>query len=266
MIFYFSGTGNSHWIAKKVAQCIHEQLIPINEKTVQTTYTLGPDECIGWIFPIHAWAPPRHILQYIKRLNIIQMKGHYGFFVCTCGDDIGYADKLFMQTLTQYGFPVHSGFSVQMPNTYVCLPGFDIDDFNTCQEKIIRANHFLTHITETIKKRKIQDFKLYHGKFPWIKSYILRPLFNHFLVTDRYFFSSEACIGCGQCVINCPNDNIIMKQQKPIWMGNCTTCLSCYHHCPVHAIRFGSQTESKGQYTYSSIYYQINTNSTANDK
>ena len=38
----------------------------------------------------------------------------------------------------------------------------------------------------------------------------------------------------------------------PEWQhnGRCTCCLSCYHHCPRHAINYGSITRRRGQYYF----------------
>ena len=37
---------------------------------------------------------------------------------------------------------------------------------------------------------------------------------------------------------------------KPVWGDNCAMCLSCYHHCPKHAVEYGRQTMMKGQYLF----------------
>ena len=46
--------------------------------------------------------------------------------------------------------------------------------------------------------------------------------------------------------------NIELKEKLPSWKhdGSCTCCLSCYHHCPVHAINYGAITRRRGQYYF----------------
>ena len=85
---------------------------------------------------------------------------------------------------------------------------------------------------------------------PRLKSYVLRPLFNRFLVSDRPFHSNEACNGCSLCQKLCPVENIRMREGHPQWQGRCIGCLRCYHRCPQHAIEYGNQTRKKGQYFY----------------
>lgn len=84
-------------------------------------------------------------------------------------------------------------------------------------------------------------------RFPFTKSYLLRPLFNAFLMSPKPFHATEACIGCKKCEKVCPVGNITVTD-RPVWGGNCTQCLACYHVCPVHAVEYGKMTGKKGQY------------------
>ena len=78
MIFYFSGTGNTRWAAKELAQATGEQLFFIPEEMKGSCeYTLKEGERIGFVFPTHGWQPPRIVRNFIKRLKIRSAQGHY---------------------------------------------------------------------------------------------------------------------------------------------------------------------------------------------
>lgn len=62
-------------------------------------------------------------------------KGQEVYFVCTCGDDCGYTDRIMRSILARRGIAVTGGFSVQMPNNYVLMPGFDVDSKEVETEK-----------------------------------------------------------------------------------------------------------------------------------
>lgn len=228
MIYCFSGTGNSQWVADKLQGLMNDDA-----------------DMFGFIFPVYAWGIPKVVESHIKEHLQDIKSAKYVWAVMTCGDDIGYADKILSQSM---GRPLDAVFSVHMPNTYVCLPGFDIDRVEVATAKVQKTLQQLPTIAESIKQREIKT-EVCRGKMAWMKTYVLRPLFNRFLVTDKYFFTSKNCIQCKRCVRACPLNNITTDEKgKIVWKHeSCTGCLRCYHRCPSHAIHFGKFTKNKGQ-------------------
>ena len=55
------------------------------------------------------------------------------------------------------------------------------------------------------------------------------------------FRTDAACVGCGQCVKNCPLNNITLKDRKPVWGKQCTHCMACICYCPTEAIEYGKR-------------------------
>lgn len=50
MIFYFSGTGNSAWVAQQLGEALHEAVHRITDKLPNQIYTLQPRERLGFVF------------------------------------------------------------------------------------------------------------------------------------------------------------------------------------------------------------------------
>jgi ferredoxin len=141
-------------------------------------------------------------------------------------------------------------FSFKMPETYINLPGFKLDTPESEKSKIDVVKEQLPKVIVSISKREQGNFDELKGGAPFLKSYILKPLFYGLLISDKPFNVNDSCNGCGKCAKECPLHNINMVDGKPRWNGNCTNCMSCYHRCPNNAINFGKQTCGKGQYYF----------------
>lgn len=251
MILYFSATGNTKWIAQQLSTFISDSRIySITNIESDIFETINEGEALGFCFPIHAWGIPEPMVRFIQHLSKTK-RIPYIYMVCTCGDDCGKVHLQFKRILKKLGHRPNYMASIQMPNTYVNLPGFDVDTDETVQNKKRKAAETIQHIAQQVKQNK-QGCYVYQGTFPWFKSTVLKYAFKRFLVKDKYFTLTDDCIGCGKCVKTCPSNNMMMEGNHPVWIhnGDCTTCMACYHHCPRHAIRFGKHTDKKGQYYF----------------
>lgn len=248
MIFYFSGTGNSAWVAKQLATDTTERLLPIaTEVAKDELYALEEGEALGVVFPVYAWGPPEIVLRFIRALRL-SVKPDYLYFVCTCGDDTGRTAQVFASAVAKRGWSCAAGYSVTMPNTYVSLPGFDVDDQDLESRKLQHAEARLSFIKQELSQRvRMKTFNCHEGALPFTKTYLLGPLFRAFLMSPQPFHATEACIGCKKCEKVCPVHNITVAD-RPTWGEHCTQCLACYHVCPVHAVQYGKATRTKGQY------------------
>ncbi len=251
MIFYFSGTGNSKWIAREVSVYQQEKMISIADETASRDamlhYTLGESEIIGFVFPVYSWAPPAIVLEFIKKISFTNYQNHYIFFICSCGDEAGLTLQIMKESVYTKNWKWKAGFSVIMPNNYVSLPGFDTDPKELEQKKLREAVGEVQRINGILSDRTEMHFECKKGSLAFLKSRIINPLFNKFQVTAKPFYATDDCIACGLCEKDCPTHNIKVDG-KPIWGDHCTSCLACYNICPRHAINYGKATIKKHQY------------------
>lgn len=253
MIFYFSGTGNTKWVAQQIAEALGEKMVAIADaiRENQYEYKIKDDEQVGFCFPTHGWQPPKIVRLFIRKLNIHFHHVPYCWAVTTCGDNVGEAMNILNKELKRKHLEAETQFSVIMPESYVCLPYMYTDSEVRVAEKITNAQRQLSHITRLLKERKRGIIELEKGATPRLYTYIIGGYFNKRMVTDNKFTVDESiCIGCGKCQRVCPVDNI--KGTPPEWLhsGRCTSCLACYHYCPVHAINYGRITRKRGQYYF----------------
>ena len=55
-------------------------------------------------------------------------------------------------------------------------------------------------------------------------------------VTFKGYTITDACIGCGKCVKDCPQRCIASGKPYQIQQEHCLHCGNCYAVCPVHAV------------------------------
>ena len=275
MIFYFSGTGNSKWAAKTLALETGDTLVSIPEViNSDCSFTIEKDEHVGFIFPIHGWRVPNIVKEFLTKLTIKTLGEdtshvkHYCFCLVTAGDSIGKAMERFQQQLKSVtvndALSLKAVCSLIMPESYVGLPGMDVDTKEKELKKKELASKQLKEFSNILKQRPHKDSnqiwgwnQLIRGPIPSFFSGPVGGFFERFLITDKPFHvDSCRCVKCGICTNVCPVSDIKGGLGfEPEWLhnGKCLTCFSCYHHCPHHAIEFGKRTQKKGQYFYNKL-------------
>lgn len=245
MIALFSGTGNSLAVARQISASLGDDIVLMAPGTLLTP---GAERII-WVFPVYSWGLPPVVDDFIKAQPSLAGRPHY--CVLTCGDDVGQADLRWHRAVRRRGATdIRACRSVQMPNTYVCMKGFDIDAPALAQSKMDAALPAVDGICRDIAAGAT-DTKVTRGAFAWIKSAVIYPWFRRRCMSPRRFRTTDGCTACGLCARSCPLGNITMDgapdDRSPAWHDRCTLCLRCYHICPHHAVHYGAATLHKGR-------------------
>ena len=251
MIFYFSGTGNTRWAAQLLAEATNDTLlyIPNELRKGELNYKLPDGERLGFCFPTHGWQPPHIVREFIRRSSFNVQRSTYIYALTTCGDNMGYAMRIFEKELRQKELHTDSRFAVVMPESNVCFSFLHLDTDEKARQKVDVARQRMAHICQIVTERQRGVEELVKGAIPFTYTYIIGGYYNKHLITDtKFWVDKDACIQCGLCEKLCPVNDI--KGAPPVWLHNerCTNCLTCYHHCPAHAIHWGQM--KRGQYVF----------------
>lgn len=245
MIFYFSATGNSRHVAKKIADVLGESAVNITECLKKEFFNFLADksEKIGFVFPVYNFGLPITVVDFIEKLNL-QHCGNFVFTVATCGGFSGGASKIAKDLLGKKGIDVCAQFSVRMPDTWT--PAYDVSDENKNAKINAKADKKIDSIIRKIKacrqgnfdSRRIPFGEKFYGGYESLRR------------TSSLSVESD-CIGCGLCAKECPVDAIEIQNDKPVWVKEkCAMCLGCLHRCPQFAIQRGENTKKHGQYIH----------------
>lgn len=247
MIIYFTGTGNSKYLARELSKLIDDELVCANEyikKGVCPTFTSNrPFVFVG---PVYSWRIARIFEDFILKSKFSGEGTKSGYFVLNAGDSAGGAKKKLIDLCDKKSFGFKGMCELVMPENYTAL--FTAPSDAVIKEQFNRADAIIKKFAKVVEAG---DF--YKSKDAgFVKNFltnIVNPVFFRFIVKDKKFEVSDKCISCGLCEKKCPLDNIKLVDGKPTWHGRCTHCMACINYCPVEAINYGKGTVKKKRYT-----------------
>lgn len=249
MILYFSATGNSRYVAERIAKETKDDIVSLNLLMKQDKHDALISETKPFVFvcPTYAWRLPRLVEDYIRKTTFKGSRKAY--FVLTYGGETASASN-HVNKLCQYKDWDLQGYAqVKMPDNYlVMFPGVDkatVKQINKAAEPIINQ------ILEDINNGYSISSRDENGVVSRLKSGFINSIFYRFIINAEGFHIEETkCVSCGKCVELCPLNNIILTDGKPQWGTHCTHCMACLHRCPTEAIEYKKKTQGKPRYSF----------------
>jgi len=232
LIFYFTATGNSLYVARQLADGKNEPLsIPQLLKNRQLEFEA--DE-IGFVFPTFGHMTPNLVREF---LQASRLKADYFFCVPTFGARkctmVEFWDKLAQSC----GYKFDYICTLMMVDNW--LHHFDMTE-QMKMDKHIPEN--LAKIQQDISERRqwheptTQEERDQHADF--LQRTGMNERDGYIMSASERFVIEGNCIECSICTQVCPRGNYKLTSRGITATGQCDYCLACIHACPQKAIQF----------------------------
>ncbi len=275
-IYYFSGSGNSLAVARRIVQHVPDAvLIPIIQAIAEPptpTDALTPAGPAGMVFPIHMTGVPRPVRRFLEITDFSAVD--YFFAVATHG---GYPGKV--------GALINRILSRRSATPRLLDEYFPLEMINNTPKGV--APKFLMRMNwaETITPERVRQ--MVSRTDPDVDAIIASVAVRTTGFADRYrtdrnsrgslgtrlFFSlserskpklpflldTDACTRCGICRDICPSGRVVFSARDtegfPSWPldSPCYYCYACFNFCPEQAVGVRHYTVKDGRYHYPGI-------------
>lgn len=244
MIYYFSGTGNSAYVARRLAEKLGEEAQDLLPKLRSRDHTpVNSARPFVFVAPVYGWQLPHLVRDWLRATPLAGSREAY--FVLTCGGGIGGAGLYTQKLCEEKQLRCRGTAQILMPENYVAM--FPVPEEDAARAIIARAEPAIDAAADCIAQGRDLPARP-GGVGNWFSSTVVNPAFCKLLVKDTKFYATDACISCGICTQVCPLNNVRLAGGKPVWQGNCTHCMACLCRCPRAAIEYGRASRGKPRY------------------
>ena len=120
MILCFSGTGNSKYVAQRIADALDDALVNLNDRIkASDTSSVETGERVIIVTPTYAWRIPRVVRDWLRKTELRDAK--QAWFVMTCGSEIGNADKYNRELCAEKAISCMGTAQIVMPENYIAM-------------------------------------------------------------------------------------------------------------------------------------------------
>jgi ferredoxin len=228
-IYYFSGTGNSLWSARKIAQITGGALLNIGAEAQKDHITVEADAVV-MVFPSYAYGLPLMVRRFVQAAVF---KTPYLAALVTYGSSPGGTLGALRRLLKGKG--IGALFFGRIPAMENYLAMFGPPEAGALERRVLMQEQATEAAARCIMERRenrVNTFCPLSALVSWLFSLGVKLFYRHYRL-------SADCNGCGVCAKICPAAAIVMQAGRPLFTSRCEHCQGCVDMCPLRAIQFG---------------------------
>jgi ferredoxin/flavodoxin len=243
-IYYFSGTGNTLWSAKKIAEIMGNwELINIGTEAYKDKIVVEADTVV-LLFPSYAYGMPLIVRRFVK--NAVFKTAYVAAFV-TFGTSPGGTMTGLSRILKRKKIDAVYFGQIPAVENYIAL--FGSPKLKITEKRLAMQIGETEAAARCIMERRtnrVNPFRPF-SVFVWLLFFLGAKIFY------RFYRISAECNGCGICEKICPVSAITLRNGKPEYSKKCQHCNGCLNWCPRKAISFGRLNAKLERYHHPEI-------------
>lgn len=239
VIFFFSGTGNTWWVADRIKKQLDAK--GINADIVSTD-SVDSKKADWWIksadlvlfgWPAYEYDLPVPVKTFIDNLYVVE-KGKHVHTFCTASHFTADGAYVYRRPFKVRGLTIDSAAHFTMPfHLYITRGSKGQPNEKAVQRMLAGCERKV----DTYVKTLLEGRAVIKGRgLGWLGAIQRLPYrFGAARRRNRMAVDEARCTHCGACVQMCPVKNITLDA-VPQFLGSCAQCLRCYAFCPASAI------------------------------
>jgi ferredoxin len=244
-MLYFSGTGNSKYIAELFCQNMESECISI-EDDVDFGALFASNDTIGFCYPVYSSRVPR-IMREFTTAHMELLKNKKLIVFCTQMIFSGDGARAFTDLFPRGSFDIIYAEHFLMPNNVCNFFITPLANEGRIKNYLAKAERKIQIVCGNIesgivKKRGFNVISRLLG----LPQGIFLPLIER--KARKSVKIAADCTTCGLCVSICPMKNLRLENEKVAHEKNCTLCYRCINRCPKKAITIFFHDKVKRQY------------------
>jgi len=248
-IYYFSGTGNTLWSARRLSNIIDDECTLVNiGSEAEKPETLVEADAVVLVFPSYAFGLPLAVRRFAR--NAVFKTPYLAAFV-TYGARPG-GTLASLKRILKRKKTIGALYFGGIPAVENYIPIFGSPGEKTLRQRLAMQEEATETAAGCVIERRSNCINTFRpiSAFIWLLFSIGTKIFY------KWYRVNGDCKGCGICERMCPVSAISMRGSRPVFSSKCEHCQGCINWCPKKAINFGRMHSGVARYHHPEISLQ----------